>query len=247
MAKDWELHAEAFQAAGIPFEAIDLWPFLSSTSAASFDSFVEEFYHRYPIHKSNSGGKNVLLGYSLGGRLALHLFEKHPEYWDQVVLVSAHPGLVHEKEKYQRLAHDEIWANKIDSLTWSEFLAEWNQQSVLISNLNRPNTSEGSALPNRLALESQKTEIKTSFSAWSLGKQKDFRSFLSTQKTKVHWAVGNNDAKFVKIAQEITAINPAIKLTVFNHAGHRIPWEQPQAFIQWVTEIYSQPRPDSLN
>ncbi len=62
--------------------------------------------------------KNILLGYSLGGRLAMHLLISKPELWDGAIIISAHPGLSSELEKEQRVAQDHEWAVRFKNDPW---------------------------------------------------------------------------------------------------------------------------------
>ena len=56
-----------------------------------------------------------LLGYSMGGRLALYLLTRFPENWLGIVLESTSPGLESEKERSERIKHDASLAKKIEN------------------------------------------------------------------------------------------------------------------------------------
>src|SRR5690242_6488130 len=57
-----------------------------------------------------SPGPRVLVGYSLGGRIALHALTRKPEIWSAAVIISAHPGLSDPTERQKRIENDEKWA-----------------------------------------------------------------------------------------------------------------------------------------
>lgn len=72
----------------------------------------------------------VLVGYSMGGRLAMGYAEKHPEKVASLILISAHPGLDSEEEKQKRLARDAEWAKLLLELPIDEFLSRWYDQPL---------------------------------------------------------------------------------------------------------------------
>jgi 2-succinyl-6-hydroxy-2,4-cyclohexadiene-1-carboxylate synthase len=70
--------------------------------------------------------KPIVIGYSMGGRLALSLKERA----QALVLISAHPGLGAEEEKEHRLHSDYLWSQKLLTLPLEEFLKEWYAQPI---------------------------------------------------------------------------------------------------------------------
>ena len=71
---------------------------------ASIDSFVENFKEKlqqYSIQKIN------LMGYSMGGRLALAFAMKYPHFINSLVLESASPGISNDQERQERFRHDQ--------------------------------------------------------------------------------------------------------------------------------------------
>lgn len=78
--------------------------------------------------------KPILIGYSMGGRIALQL----QEHAAAVVALSANPGLKSEEQKEIRRKADEEWAQKILHRPWREFLDEWYGQSIFASLHGKP-------------------------------------------------------------------------------------------------------------
>lgn len=84
--------------------------------------FVEDFTIDIP--------RFHLIGYSMGGRLAMSYAFKHPEQIESITLMSAHPGLKSEEEKKERLKKDQEWANLLFELPIDEFLIRWYNQPL---------------------------------------------------------------------------------------------------------------------
>jgi 2-succinyl-6-hydroxy-2,4-cyclohexadiene-1-carboxylate synthase len=72
----------------------------------------------------------ILLGYSLGGRLALHALLQQPKIWDGAIFISTHGGIEHSAEKQNRLKEDLIWSKKFYSESWLDLLNDWNARSA---------------------------------------------------------------------------------------------------------------------
>src|SRR6476661_7376674 len=89
LPRDWDLFESAVQDhRGRPVRLVkhNLWEELAALDDKSLRSWAREF-------NSNIEGKNILVGYSMGGRLAMHaLIDDHTK-WSGAVFISAHPGL----------------------------------------------------------------------------------------------------------------------------------------------------------
>lgn len=196
--------------------AVDLWRFLESgrMSMPQFGSALNAEAGGETFRGSGRG----LLGYSMGGRLALHaLLEKnHP--WAAAVIVSAHPGLREPSERRARQDSDAAWARKAMLGSWQEFLAEWDAQVVLAGTSVRE-----AALAAKMA--NHRGEIARSFVDWSLGVQEPLWERLGEIQIPVLWVAGENDAKFLRIAEQAAQHLPNARLAVAPGAGHRVPWE----------------------
>src|ERR1700759_2844411 len=72
----------------------------------------------------------VLCGYSLGGRIALHVALAAPERVSRLVLVSAGAGIEDEQERAQRRERDEELARMLEREPFGVFIARWNAQEL---------------------------------------------------------------------------------------------------------------------
>lgn len=226
LASDWEPFSAALAAEGEFCRAVELWRFLEcegiglSDWAAAFNAEV----------RAAGAEENILIGYSMGGRLALHALLDDPGLWDRAVIVSAHPGLTEQEERFRRMANDAEWAALALTGDWGQFLKKWDEQSVLSSAFPRPEPDPRERLVNR------RRAIARSFMEWSLGKQDNLLEMMPRMTCPVLWLTGSRDEKFTSLAQEAVE-----KLSNATHktfdCGHRLPWERPEDFLLAVKEF----------
>ena len=169
--------------------------------------------------------RNVLVGYSMGARLGLHaLLDGGP--WDAAVLVSPNPGLESEAERAARREGDAEWASRALSGEWADFLDAWNAQPVLADSDRR-----------RPLAAIHRREVARSFFDWSLGAQEPLWGRLGEISCPVLWCTGERDGKFTALGERAV---PALKdgeRWVAPGAGHRVPWDAPEAFHDKVGEF----------
>ncbi|HEY2811218.1 MAG TPA: 2-succinyl-5-enolpyruvyl-6-hydroxy-3-cyclohexene-1-carboxylic-acid synthase [Rhabdochlamydiaceae bacterium] len=95
-----------------------------------------ERLHQAIVH--NSSSQPALIGYSLGGRIALQLYNKYPSSFSHLVILSAHPGIKEEKARHARLAEDLAWMQKLETQDMPTFLNEWYKQPLFRSLCAKP-------------------------------------------------------------------------------------------------------------
>jgi len=174
---------------------------------------------------SSTISHNVLVGYSMGARLALHaLLDGGP--WDAAVLVAPHPGLEAEGERAARREGDAEWGSRALSGEWADFLDAWNAQPVLAGSGNRASLSAH-----------YRREVARSFIDWSLGAQEPLWGRLGEIACPVLWCTGERDGKFTALGERALPSLKEGELWVARGAGHRVPWDAPEAFRQRVGEF----------
>jgi 2-succinyl-6-hydroxy-2,4-cyclohexadiene-1-carboxylate synthase len=161
-------------------------------------------------HSATEG--DVLLGYSMGGRLALQLLETRP--FAKAVIVSS--GLNAPDE--ERRARDEEWARRFEREEWSSLMRAWNAQPVF-----------GGHHLERREEDYDRAELARALREYSPAVLPPPR--LESIATPVLWIAGEHDAKYVDIARRAVERLPNAELWICPCAGHRVPWEQPEAFV----------------
>ena len=205
--------------------AVDLWSIIESKEfAISADAF--QFASEKMLSALPSGQKSLLVGYSLGARLAMHALLLRPERFSAAVFISGHPGLPSETERQARVLSDSEWATRFRSESWTDLMTAWNEQSVL-----RP---VGESVISRAERDFDRGTLARALECWSLGRQRDLRPNLTSIRVPILLLTGAADKKFTALnAEWIRSLGPGhIQHRVVAGAGHRVPWEQPQNFIE---------------
>ncbi|MGI8601978.1 MAG: alpha/beta fold hydrolase [Verrucomicrobiales bacterium] len=173
----------------------------------------------------------ILLGYSMGARLALHALLEDPKLWRGAILVSGHTGIRDYQARRIRGLQDDEWSQKLRAVPWDVFLKIWNDQSIF----------HGSAPPGeRLTTFRWRQSIIRSFDHWGLGRQEDLLPRLAELPMPVLWICGEMDAKYIAIARNAIGVLPCARLEILAGCGHRVPWEAPQEFLQVLKRFLAQ-------
>jgi 2-succinyl-6-hydroxy-2,4-cyclohexadiene-1-carboxylate synthase len=174
--------------------------------------------------------RRILLGYSQGGRLAMHALVDAPELWAGAIIISANPGLKVEEEKAPRLQVDLDWAERFLKDPWDGLIQDWDRQGVF----------QGQAPAFRRKEEDYiRSNLAQAIEGWSVGRQDDLRESLSKLPFPILWVAGEKDTKYAEIAQEMAALHPHSSCWVAPEAGHRVPWECPGPFLEKIRLIFS--------
>lgn len=176
--------------------------------------------------KNKKFNKKIFMGYSLGGRLGLHLLKRNPDLFDAYIFISTHPGLENDGEKDQRLKSDLNWVHKLNSTPWSQFLDEWNNQSVF-----RMSSQE-----SRLETDYSKELVANSLRVFSLGVQQSFEDTIERYKNKISWVVGDRDIKFLKIAEDLKQKKTLLDFKRVS-SGHRILFDNSESLRVILQEV----------
>ena len=217
-ASDWRVFAQKIDtSSGVQggVRRLDLWRFLDCCPMP-----LEKFGNTLAEEIVRVDSEPVLLGYSMGGRLALHALLARPDLWKAAIIVSAHTGLNDEGERAARREKDAEWSALALKAEWADFLGQWNAQDVL----------EGGDMPDRMALKDRRASIARSFIDWSLGEQEDLAPRMGDISCPVLWVTGERDEKFTVIARSVVPLLPQAEHCVVPDCGHRVPWGKAAEF-----------------
>jgi len=166
----------------------------------------------------------ILMGYSLGGRLALHALLDAPAKWKGAIIISSHYGLEDPSLRQQRLIHDEKWAHRFETEPWEQLMQSWNAQHIFKNEASFQRLEE-SYCRQQLAQVLRKS---------SLGVQENLKDKIDQLNIPILWITGANDQKYCKLAATLNFTHPLSQKMTIQGAGHRAPWKDSKTFQQVI-------------
>jgi 2-succinyl-6-hydroxy-2,4-cyclohexadiene-1-carboxylate synthase len=177
---------------------------------------------------ADAGGPGVYLGYSMGGRMALHVAVHAPEAVTALVVLGATPGIADDGERAGRHEADRRLAARIRAEGVPAFVEHWLGLPMFaglppegrFEDERRRNTPEG---------------LATSLELAGTGAQRPLWADLAAIDVPVLWLAGVEDARYAAIAGEaVAAIGPNARAALVEGAGHSAHLERPEAFVALV-------------
>lgn len=179
----------------------------------------------------------LLVGYSLGGRIALQLCRANPEAWSGMILLGAHIGLGTEQQRAERRASDRAVAEELAAVPFEEFLRRWYKRPLFSTLARSPQLLED-VIQRRIA--NPPSAPAAVLTALSLGNQQPLieaedcsfpRKLAFPVRTFL--VAGGEDDRFCEQYQMISVITGA-PLIVLEGAGHALLAESPQGVAQVI-------------
>jgi 2-succinyl-6-hydroxy-2,4-cyclohexadiene-1-carboxylate synthase len=190
---------------------------------------ITELLQKLQIEKVN------LLGYSMGGRVALAFSLLYPEVVHSLILESSSPGLESDEERESRRNADELLAIEIEQMGIPAFVNRWENIPLFKSQKLLPTSRQNQIRIQRL--RNSMTGLVNSLRGMGTGNQPSYWDRLSTISIPVLLICGEWDEKFCKIAKEIKKQIPNSSIIKVSNAGHAIHVEQPEFFGKIVMEF----------
>lgn len=176
----------------------------------------------------------LLVGYSMGGRLALYLTLHFPNRFSKVVLESASPGLKTEEDRKERIKRDFALAEKLENMNFKTFLSNWYNQPLFDS--LKKHKDFDNLLINRL--HNNPLELAKSLRHLSTGCQPSLWKKIQDNKNDLLLVVGEYDAKFLAINSEMARMCQYTRLKIVSNCGHNIHFENPKIFAENVHAFF---------
>ena len=174
----------------------------------------------------------VLVGYSLGGRLAMYHAHREPDSICKLVVESSHPGLELD-ECAARLESDQNWADQFRREPLSEVLTRWYHQPVF-ADLN--SRIRESLMKARLETNKSGELLADVLEGYSLGKQPSLWNSLGSASYGIIYLHGERDLKFKAIAHDLFESGCVLNIHSINDAGHNIHREQPEVMAKLLRD-----------
>jgi 2-succinyl-6-hydroxy-2,4-cyclohexadiene-1-carboxylate synthase len=164
----------------------------------------------------------ALCGYSLGGRVALHVALAAPERVSRLVLVSCSPGIEDDAERAERRTADRWLADELERIPFEQFIEQWRAQPLFAA--DPPDVAERAREDQRrndpIALAKVMRGIGT-------GQMTPLWARLAELRMPNVFVAGERDAKFRAIGARMVGLMPNAELTVIP-GGHALALESPE-------------------
>lgn len=171
-----------------------------------------------------------LLGYSLGGRLAMQFAASSPDGLRSLMIENAHPGLTTIDARHQRQQQDARWARRFYREPLPDVLADWYRQPVF-EDLD----AEARHQVIQARAGNQGPSLAAMMCRCSLARQPDYRCWIKATNLSFLYLCGQNDLKFQHIATQLAEPNPQITLRQLP-GGHNLHRAQPDLMAKIIRD-----------
>jgi 2-succinyl-6-hydroxy-2,4-cyclohexadiene-1-carboxylate synthase len=185
----------------------------------TFERCVEEVLVAAPRHFA-------LCGYSMGGRIALHVALSAPERVDRLVLVSSTAGIEDAGERNHRSVADGELADRLESGSFEDFIEQWRAQPLFADEPPR-----AGAVARDDHRRNRPDALAAALRGIGAGAMGSLWDRLGELTMPVQLVVGERDAKFRALAARMHRLLPHGEIDVVP-GGHAVPLESPGALAR---------------
>ena len=162
----------------------------------------------------------ILIGYSMGARMALYVALQQPHMVSHLVLISGTPGLVTQAERSARLQSDNELADHIEKIGTPAFIDEWLALPIF-SGLSDQTNQRNDRIRNTAK------GLADSLRFAGTGTQEPQWPNLHQLSMPVLLMVGELDVKFTTIAKDMQQLLQSSEMKVVPNVGHTVHLEDP--------------------
>ena len=184
------------------------------------------------VHDLQRAEPYALAGYSMGGRVALHLALAQPDKVKRLVLVSTTAGLQAESDRAERRAADEDLADGLERAGVEAFARSWAAQPLFATQ-----PPEVAAAAHRDRLRNSAGGLAASLRGMGTGAMTPVWDRLHELAMPARVVVGEHDAKFRVIGEKLVDALPNADLVVIPGAGHAAHLEAPEAVARAIEGV----------
>jgi 2-succinyl-6-hydroxy-2,4-cyclohexadiene-1-carboxylate synthase len=177
----------------------------------------------------------VLGGYSMGGRVALHVALAAPERVARLVLVSTTAGIEDPAERAQRRLADHRLADELEHAPFEDFIERWRAQPLFADD-----PPEVGALAREDQRRNRPDALAEVLRGIGTGEMASLWERLGELRMPVTVVVGDRDEKFQVLGQRMVGLLPDAELVVVP-GGHGLALENPAAVAGALEGLDPQP------
>ncbi|MCB0420029.1 MAG: alpha/beta fold hydrolase [Bdellovibrionales bacterium] len=180
------------------------------------------------VEKEFGESKKVVVGYSMGGRLAMELLRDRPNLWSGSLMISSNILPIREEERSARQFWDSRWAERFRREIWHDVLSEWNRLPIFL-----PGPVEA---VTRDEEDFDREGLAHALLQWSPIHQRDIDKATLDGWQNAHFVVGLKDSKYIAIQERVAELNSSLHLHQIS-GGHRLLQENREWLAQKMCEL----------
>jgi 2-succinyl-6-hydroxy-2,4-cyclohexadiene-1-carboxylate synthase len=181
---------------------------------------------------------DFLVGYSLGGRLALRAALRSPSAYRGVVIVGATAGIEEGPMRVQRAEADEKLASWMEAMPIEDIVALWERQPLFA---DQSETLVDEQRPGRLSHDPRSLALLLRTAGQ--GTLDPVWHELRSLKVPLLAIAGARDDGYSAAAKRIASTAPNARAAIVEEAGHAPQLQQPTAMAELITEFLEQAAP----
>jgi 2-succinyl-6-hydroxy-2,4-cyclohexadiene-1-carboxylate synthase len=179
-----------------------------------------------------------VLGYSMGGRVALALCAWRPERVRSALLIGASAGLEDAGARAARRREDEALAARIEREGLERFVDWWMELPLFASQRRLGEAALARARAQRLSNRAH--GLAQSLRGMGTGAQPALHARLPSVRVPILLVAGSLDAKFAAIASDLASRLPNARAQLVPGAGHACHLEEPETFLRIARRFFAE-------
>ena len=180
--------------------------------------------------------KIILVGYSMGGRLALSFTVNHPQKVKALILESTSFGIENHAERKERIFADAELSKQIVNKGKTDFIEYW-MNIPLFESFRKVDDSKIEKLRQNKISDNNVIGLQNSLVGFSQGKTNYLGDSLQLIKVKVLLIAGELDKKYCMIAKEMRRKIENSEIKTVNNCGHNVHFEKPEEFLKFLNSF----------
>jgi 2-succinyl-6-hydroxy-2,4-cyclohexadiene-1-carboxylate synthase len=181
--------------------------------------------HAEPLAPGEVLPKVPLVGYSMGGRLALGLAMMAPQRFTSLVLISTRPGIDSPEERRERRAADLALADRIEAIGAVAFAEEWAAHPLIATQARAPEAARRAMAERRAANDPR--GLAASLRGVGQGAVPPLAGLCPMLELPVLLISGEDDPVYTALARALLGELPRGEHVVIANAGHAPHVEAP--------------------
>jgi 2-succinyl-6-hydroxy-2,4-cyclohexadiene-1-carboxylate synthase len=180
----------------------------------------------------SESGADVLVGYSLGGRLALRAALRSPDSFSAVVLVGSTAGIEEGPLRVARAAADEKLASWMEAMPIEDIVSLWERQPLFA---DQSDALVESQRPGRMSHEPRSLALLLRTAGQ--GALEPVWNELRSLELPLLAIAGARDEGYTAAAKRIASVAPNGRVAIVEDTGHAPQLQQPGEVARLITDF----------